>query len=224
MEEQALFPEVQARLQQEIRSRPDRVLEIDLAALSRTYLSHLQELVARSLEKAGEYLRFTSYLVYLKSRLLLPREESPPEETEETPNSFLIEKAAGGWGRIFEFYAWLERDVFCAPSPCPPEPPLEGNLEALITAFLRVLERSAPPSLELPRLEPLFERFLPLVKKEILRRKRILFSELASPYPGRQERLVLFLVLLELSFREFCRLLQNLPWGEIEILLRREEL
>ena len=205
---------------QEVKREPSEILNFDLASLSRAYLAHLEALVPGNLEKAGEYLRLTSYLVYLKSKLLLPQEEPSTEEHREETSSTEGFPEIPWIGRVFEGLEIWGYDVFGAPGLSPPDPDIEGDLNALITALLKILERLEPPVVEVKRLEPLFQKMVAMVSKKLENRKKLTYNELAENLGENIEKVALFLAILELSFREFCRLIQNLPWGEIEILLR----
>ena len=94
-----------------------RTNEIDLAALPvRTitdqYLAHLEAMEFRDLEVAGAYLVMAATLIYLKSKLLVP-----PDETEEQLDDEGLRSAAIGddgeeettlsAGLQFENEAWL---------------------------------------------------------------------------------------------------------------------
>jgi len=217
------FPRLYDTIAETVRSRPAGVLDLDLRHLTHLYLEELDRLLPDRFEKASEYLWFTSYLLYLKSRLLLPREEGPPEEkVEEAPvGTFEGNDALGKVLLSREILGW---DVFSAPPAAPPEPELEADLGGLVAAMARVLEREDPPTVEIRRLEPLFKKMTVWLREELMVRKRLILSELYRELADRSEKLALFLVLLDLSFREFCLLVQNAPWGEIEILLREKDL
>jgi len=218
------LPELSENIWQEIKSSPSKILNLDLASLSRVYLTHLEALVSENLKKAGEYLRLISYLIYLKSKLLLPKEEPLREETLEDSSPVEPVKGLVDIAEVFGALEIWGQDVFSAPGLSPPDPELEADLNALITAFLKTLERSNPPTVEVKRLEPLFKNMLTMVAKELENVKKTTYMEIAKDLQEKIEKVVLFLAILELSFQEFCRLIQNLPWGEIEILLRTEEL
>ena len=90
-----------------------RTSEIDLAALPvRTitdqYLAHLEAIEFRDLETAGAYLVMAATLIYLKSKLLVPPDESETEELDEEGQQLRQQledrlreyarvKALGGW-------------------------------------------------------------------------------------------------------------------------------
>src|SRR5215472_9795992 len=89
-----------------------RTNEIDLAALPvRTitdqYLTHLEAMEFRDLESAGAYLVMAATLIYLKSKLLVPLEDSEEQldedalalklDLEERLREYARVKAAGSW-------------------------------------------------------------------------------------------------------------------------------
>src|ERR1700752_1127501 len=90
-----------------------RTNEIDLAALpvraiTDQYLAHLEAIEFRDLETAGAYLVMAATLIYLKSQLLVPPDESADElldpeaealrqELEERLREYARVKALGVW-------------------------------------------------------------------------------------------------------------------------------
>lgn len=62
------------------------LLHISILSLAEQYLKFIAEAKRLKLEIAADYLVMAAWLAYLKSRLLLPKEESPPEE-EPTPEA-----------------------------------------------------------------------------------------------------------------------------------------
>ena len=67
-----------------IRKQNFNILDIPMAALTRQYLSYVDEVRSRNLELAAEYLLMAAMLIEIKSRMLLPRppkaENGEPEE------------------------------------------------------------------------------------------------------------------------------------------------
>ena len=74
------LPQIYENIWQEVKREPSEILSVDLASLSRAYLAHLEALVPGNLEKAGEYLRLTSYLVYLKVSSFYPKRSPLPKK------------------------------------------------------------------------------------------------------------------------------------------------
>ena len=71
-------------------------LEIDaipIAQITDQYLQYLEFMQALDLEVAGEFLVVAATLMQIKSRMLLPREETTAQESEEPdPTQELIER------------------------------------------------------------------------------------------------------------------------------------
>lgn len=73
-------------LLQMARDQKVDLLQISILDLAEQYLAFIQEARALELEVAADYLVMAAWLAYLKSRLLLPKEEATPEE-EPTPEA-----------------------------------------------------------------------------------------------------------------------------------------
>lgn len=73
-------------LLQMARDQKVDLLQISILQLAEQYLTFIQAAKALELEIAADYLVMAAWLAYLKSRLLLPKDEAPPEE-EPTPEA-----------------------------------------------------------------------------------------------------------------------------------------
>jgi len=65
------------------RNQKVDLLQISILQLVRQYLGFMDRAKALNLELAAEYLVMAAWLAYLKSRLLLPREDEGPDPTAE---------------------------------------------------------------------------------------------------------------------------------------------
>lgn len=65
------------------RNQKVDLMEVSILQLVRQYLGFIERAKAMNLELAAEYLVMAAWLAYLKSRLLLPQEESPDEPSAE---------------------------------------------------------------------------------------------------------------------------------------------
>ena len=59
------------------------IYDIPIEQITRRYLEYLQLIKMLDLEVAGEYLVVASTLLYIKSRVLLPHDQRPPEDEAE---------------------------------------------------------------------------------------------------------------------------------------------
>jgi segregation and condensation protein A len=74
-----------------IRRQNLDILEIDVAEITRQYLGYIELMASIQLELAAEYLVMAAMLAEIKSRMLLPRQQSD-EEDEEDPRAELIKR------------------------------------------------------------------------------------------------------------------------------------
>lgn len=105
--------------------------QISILQLARQYLAFIDEAQSLSLDIAAEYLVMAAWLAYLKSRLLLPREETKEEEPSAEMMAEALafqlkrleaiqdvaQKLKGQMQRNLTVYGRGEREKFVAPEP-----------------------------------------------------------------------------------------------------------
>ncbi|MEK7387829.1 MAG: segregation/condensation protein A [candidate division NC10 bacterium] len=211
-----------------------RTNEIDLARLPvRTitdqYLAHLEAMEFRDLETTGGYLVIAATLIYLKSKLLVPPDETA-ETLDEEGEALRLElgERLREYARVKALGARLaEREaeqalVWGRPVgslPAPEEIPLEDlSVHLLERAVRRLIEaelRQRPREIE-PNPSSVLERMA-----EILGLLRdtwsLLFSSLTGGERRRSEIVVTLLAVLELVRLGRIRTQQTELFGEIVI-------
>lgn len=75
-----------------IRKQNFNILDIPMAALTRQYLSYVDEIRATNLELAAEYLLMAAMLIEIKSRMLLPPKKSLEGQEAEDPRAELVRR------------------------------------------------------------------------------------------------------------------------------------
>ena len=211
-----------------------RTNEIDLAvlpvrAITDQYLAHLEAIEFRDLETAGAYLVMAATLIYLKSKLLLPPDETAGQdeldeegqalrqELEERLREYARVKARGAWlgGREAEQALVWGRPV--SELPAAEDIPLEDlSAHLLERALKRLIEEQArrrpreieasPPSV----LERMTE-ILGLLRDTW----SLLFSSLVGGERRRADIVVSLLAVLELVRQGRIRTQQTDLFGEI---------
>lgn len=193
------------------------IYDIPIAKITEQYMAHLATLDELNLETASEFLVMAAALVYIKTRMLLPKpppadfDAAAADETED-PRAELVrrlleykkykEAAAclsemeAKRSRLFECLA----DVILT-EEIPPAQRLIGlSLDALIDAFRTAL-LSIPPE-EIARIE----REEITVRQKIREIRQMVnsadaglpFRRLFAGYPTRYELVITFIALLEL--------------------------
>ena len=212
-----------------------RTSEIDLSALPvRTitdqYLVHLEAMEFRDLETAGAYLVMAATLVYLKSKLLLPPDDSAEEQldTEGEALRLEIEEHLRGYARVKVLGTWLgQREAEQAllwgrpvsEVPSGDDIPLEDlSVHLLERAIKRLLEaqKRARPREVAPEPPSILERMAEVLS--VLRDTwSLLFSSLTGGDRRRSEIVVTLLAVLELVKMGNIRAQQTELFGEIVI-------
>ena len=75
-----------------IRKQNFNILDIPMAAVTRQYLTYVDEIRGRNLELAAEYLLMAAMLIEIKSRMLLPPRKAAPGEEAEDPRAELVRR------------------------------------------------------------------------------------------------------------------------------------
>ncbi|HHV15919.1 MAG TPA: segregation/condensation protein A, partial [Gelria sp.] len=188
------------------------IYDIPIAVISEQYIAHLQDSGNLDLDRMSDFLIMASYLLNLKSRLMLPEgiiEES--EEGEETldPRQELVEKLLA-YKKFKEVAVWLEERhngkgerIYYREEQLDRELPVEwvADLKSLVKAYQTVIKdiTEDEDDYELPQgdvdVGEKMEEIMGRLKKKP---HTIIFQDLFLGIISRREALALFLALLEL--------------------------
>jgi segregation and condensation protein A len=212
-----------------------RTSEIDLSRLpvrviTDQYLAYLEAMDFQDIEAAGAFLVLAATLIHLKSKLLLPPEESEEESLDEEGEALRreLEARLKEYARVKATGTWLaareaEQALLVGrPGPDLPsaeEIPLEDlsphHLARALGRLIEEQQRQVPRAVE-PNPLSVLERMQEIVT--LLRSAwSLLFSALAGPERTRAELVVTLLALLELVRLGRARAHQSELFGEIVI-------
>jgi segregation and condensation protein A len=210
------------------------IYDIPIERITRQYLEYLQMIKMLDLEVAGEYLVVASTLVYIKSRVLLPHDQRPPEdEAEEDDPRWELVRQLVEYKKYkdaaFELQQCLERqeNVRGRGGSYQPEVAPDGSLPFdkvglfdLLSVFQKVLDRASQSE----DLKDIFEdRFtvsdkIQFIQGQLTERKRLVFEELFVEGATRTEIVVTFLAVLELIRLKQIGVAQEGPFSPIELV------
>ena len=190
-----------------IRKQNFNILDIPMAALTRQYLSYVDELRATNLELAAEYLLMAAMLIEIKSRMLLPPRKTEGQEAED-PRAELVRRlleyeqiklAAHRLNTVPQF----GRDFLCAQVPmdsaAPPRLP-DVSLADLQDAWNGLVKRAKLVQHHVISREELSVReHMSIVLRRLQGRKFLEFEELFDVARGVPVLVVTFIALLELA-------------------------
>ena len=215
-----------------IRKEEIDIYQIPIERITQQYLETLRILQMLNLELAGEFLVMAATLLYIKSRMLLPKDQQLPEEEEDEndPRWELIRQLVE-YKKFKDVAVQLQarnsvqEDIFRrgfdvkSLADQATGKRVDAGIFDLITAFQQVLARIKPEV----RLDIIEDRFtvsdkIIHVQQLLEQRERILFRDLFPEDAGRTEIVVTFLALLELIRLNQNRAVQDEVFGEIQLV------
>jgi segregation and condensation protein A len=191
-----------------IRKQNFNVLDIPMAALTKQYLSYVEEIRSRNLELAAEYLLMAAMLIEIKSRMLLPRPKAEATGEAEDPRAELVRRlieyeqfkqAAHAVNEIPVLGRdFLKTQIYVEQSLVVNYP--DVNVVDLTTAWADVLRRAKLSQHHTITRESLSVReHMSSILKTLGTLKFIEFQDLFDPKRGIPVLVVHFLALLELA-------------------------
>ena len=211
------------------------IYDIPIAKVTEQYLAYLEVIQAMDLNVAGDFLVMASMLMEIKSRMLLPQSELPPEELEDDPRLELVRQLieykrfkeaahdlaaqaaerAKRFARTGEIWETDEKDK-----------PLdkEVSLWDLIKAFGEILKQT---TLSTTARVVYDDTPVEVHMQEILHRLRtavaVSFFEFFRGQIDKARIIGIFLAMLELIKQRKIKAEQSEVFGDILIKLRGEE-
>ena len=210
------------------------IYDIPIARISDQFLDYIQKAGQYDLEIIGEFLVMATYLLQLKSRLLLPTYEQHAPEEDETEAAdprfelteklvaykkikaaadFLAEKSTGALNRVFYREAFFQGETVVERIT---------NLEELLKAYQKLQKtwRDTDAELILSRQDiDIEEKTAEIMSCLIKNHNRIALHQLFVNFISKREALVMFLALLELIRQQKVKAFQERVFGDIIIYI-----
>lgn len=207
-----------------IKKNEVSVYDIPIALVTEQYLAYLGLMQELNLDVASEFLVTAATLIHIKSRMLLPRQDTAAEagEDEGDPRDLLVQrllehqrfKAAAELlheREILRNAQWTRPDARVeAIAGEKVEPELDVDLFGLLAAFRRVLERSKDrPFVLLPPEQISIETRIEQLLERLSETDACGFDDLFDDAASRGDLIVTFLALLEMIRLKLVRVFQQ---------------
>ncbi len=211
-----------------IRRQNFNILDIPMAAVTRQYLSYVDEIRVRNLELAAEYLLMAAMLIEIKSRMLLPPKKSAQGDELLDPRAELVRRlleyeqmklaaarlnALPTFGRDFlraQVHVEQAGKVRLA----------DVNPDDLAQAWQDILRRAKLVQHHTITREALSVReHMSIVLKRLQGRKFLLFEDLFDSHKGLPGVVVTFVAMLELSKEALLEVTQAEAFAPIYVRL-----
>ena len=211
-----------------IRKQNFNILDIPMAALTRQYLSYVDEIRTRNLELAAEYLLMAAMLIEIKSRMLLPPKKAPEGEEVEDPRAELVRRlleyeqmklATAKLNEIPQFGRdFLRAQVYIEQALQPRFP--EVHVVDLQQAWADILRRAKlVQHHKISREELSVREHMSLVLKKLQGQRFVEFEHLFDPTQGAPVLVVTFIALLELAKETLIEITQAEAFAPIYVRL-----
>lgn len=219
-----------------IRKQKINIYDIPIALIAKQYLEYLSIMKTLNLSMAGEFLVMAATLLYIKSRTLLPKEETIEAEDEEVidPRSELVrqlieyERFKDAAGSLVARERLWQDSFIREPLPVPQKPQEEDEVWSedlqifdLLSALQGVLDRAPSNSyVEVSREGWTVEERIQVVMERLETEATIPFEDLFEQHWSRPLIIATFLGLLELVRMNLIRLFQGEWFGPIHVTRR----
>ncbi|MDO5301006.1 MAG: segregation/condensation protein A [Tissierellia bacterium] len=196
-----------------IRKREMDIYNIEIHTIVEDYLGYLNGALDPSMESLSDFIYFASYLLAIKSRMLLPKPPTLEREEEEDPRKELVDAlliyqmVKEAVGILKERGEEEEKAVYRLQEDYSPPSPLEQlkdiEAESLRDAFVRIMKRHALHEAareelgRIPQNPFTFAQGMEKMRLVFGQRRSVLFSELLASSTSNDEILTLFLIVLE---------------------------
>ena len=209
-----------------IRRQNLDILEIDVAEITKQYLGYIELMTSIQLELAAEYLVMAAMLAEIKSRMLLPRQQSEDED-EEDPRAELIKRlqeyerfkqAAEDIDELPRMGRDIHRATAEAPDRDQQRPHPDVYMRELVTALADVLKRSEMFESHQIEMEKLSTRErMSQVMGNLRNNQFVPFVALFTLEEGRLGVVVTFLAVMELIKESLVEIVQSENFGPIHV-------
>ena len=209
-----------------IRRQNLDILDIDVAEITKQYMGYIELMASIQLELAAEYLVMAALLAEIKSRMLLPRQQSEDED-EEDPRAELIKRlqeyerfkqAAEDLDELPRMGRDIHRATADAPDRDQQRPHPDVDMRELVAALADVLKRSEMFESHQIEMEKLSTRERMSQVMENLRDNQFVpFVALFTLEEGRLGVVVTFLAVMELIKESLVEIVQSENFGPIHV-------
>jgi segregation and condensation protein A len=212
------------------------IYDIPISVITKQYLDYLGLMKELNLEIASEFLVIAATLIYIKSRMLLPKDETIETEEQEDPRAGLVQ-------RLLEYQAFKEasgelrkrEEVWTGAYMRPPlemdkaklEPDLETylfevHLFDLVGALNKILSKAPPEEVRITKETLTVKDRIAAILDMVELEKTVKFEALFEEDSSRIHIIITFLALLEILRLGIVRVYQDGQFKAIWII-RREE-
>lgn len=206
-----------------IKQEKANIFDIPIAKITDEYLKYIKLMEKLDISVAGDFLVMAATLIEIKSKMLLPKEILPDDESDDDPRQELVD-------RLLEYETFksasqmlyerstVEQAVFG-----------RGKLESddnngevsatvfdILSAFQKIVDRHKEEiKMEIHREEITLAEMLKNLKRRIFENKELSVLKFFEEMQTRRELVTAFIAILEIVRTESVKLVQQAVFGDI---------
>jgi len=201
------------------------IYDIPIAFIAGQFVDAVQEMEKMDIEIAAEFINMASYLIYLKSRMLLPKESLPIEELDPEEEKFILTQKLVEYSfykDVAQKLKELEGDsgkylmrtsaIYIERESIQTEDPYR-----IANAFFSALERDTEKPMKFEKDIVDVSDVIVKIKALILEKQSLFWTDIVKTCASRREVVISFLSVLELMRLAIVRAMQAETFGEIVI-------
>ena len=213
-----------------IRKQDIDIYDIPIAKITAQFLSYVNQLKAGDMDVAGEFIYTASMLIHIKSRMLLPRAASGPDDAAEDPRRELVERLLEHerfknaaqmlqQKQMLESATWTNPGVREFKDDTASEPDIAADTDDLVRIFRDILERARKrPAFNVQEDSVTVGQMIQFLARRLtMEDKPVALRRLLSHTRSERALIAMFLALLELVRLQAILLRQDRAFSEIFI-------
>jgi len=213
-----------------IRKQDIDIYDIPIAKITAQFLAYVNQLKASDVDVAGEFIYIASLLIHIKSKMLLPRETSGPEDAAEDPRRELVERLLEherfkSAAQMLQQKQMLEAATWSNPGAREfkddeaTEPEIAADTVDLVRIFRDILERARKrPAFNVNEDSVTVGQMIQFLARRLtMEDKPVALRRLLSHTRSERALIAMFLALLELVRLQAILLRQDKQFSEIFI-------
>jgi segregation and condensation protein A len=213
-----------------IRKQDIDIYNIPIAKITAQFLMYVNHLRASDMDVAGEFIYTASLLIHIKSKMLLPREPSGPNDAQDDPRRELVERLLEHerfknaaqmlqQKQMLEDASWTNPGVREFVDDVSAEPEIAADTVDLVRIFREILDRARNrPILNLEEDSVTVGQMIQFLSRRLtMEDKPVALRRLLSHTKSERALIAMFLALLELVRLQAILLRQDLHFSEIFI-------
>jgi segregation and condensation protein A len=213
-----------------IRKQDIDIYDIPIAKITAQFLAYVDQLRAGDMDVAGDFIYTAALLIHIKSRMLLPRAPSGPDDAAEDPRRELVERLLEHERfknaaqmlhekQMLEAASWTNPGIREFQQDLGAEPEIAADTTDLVRVFSDILERARNrPILDVEEDSVTVGQMIQFLARRLtMEDKPVALRRLLSHTKSERALIAMFLALLELVRLQAILLRQDRQFSEIFI-------